>query len=1835
MRSIFLNKRLLFLATLSVFLSLSSVHARKIRLDREGDGNTVKNNITAAIAAANQSNDTIFIEGSDIDTFSGDFPQNFTNGNITFLGKNTNPDSFPVLTIRGTNWNHFWNNVGNCTTRFENVVLQNCSSISNQNNSHKCVIENVVIRGYTNNAVFAINGDNSNAITIKNTIFINNKRPIFPKLSSHNSLDPYGSVINCTFYNNDTVNADDPGQARSLLTVSNCIFHPTNKNIALTDSLRNVYTYCLLPTSARSSPWGIGCDFKDDPKFIKTTPSAATDFRIFKDSPAREKGTTTNAPPKDISGNPRDPHPDIGAWEWIDTNVAPVGINLSNSSIAENNSIGVLVGTFSTIDSNASDTHTYLLVSGDTTSFSIRNDSLFAGRVFDYESKSTYSVRVRSTDRGGLSFDTTFNIRITDVNEAITAVSLSSSTIAENLPGGTLIGILISTDPDSNDTHSYSFISGDTAFFSIRSDSLLSKVSFNYEEDSIYTITILSTDSDGHYLDQTFNIRISDIKEPPESLYISSTTVPENVPSNTLIGRFTTIDRDSGSSFTYSFASGISDNTNFSISGDSLLTKSMLDYEDKKQYTIMVRSYDGNHSITDTFTITVTNVNDRPTAIILADTTVEDSTAANTIIGTLAATDQDSNEVFTYSLPVYGDNSYFRIDGDTLKADSVLSFIKKPVYSIRIKVKDMGGNSLSKDFNIIILSKPYILKEPSSAIAGEGKSVTFSIEAAGSLPLSYKWYSTSSPGMVIDSSPTLTINNLSMTQNGNSYYCAVSNKYGEILSRNCILTVYQKPTITANLEDTITVITDSSCTLSIAASGDSLFYLWIKNGSDTLSVNSSSVIFSSAKASDSGNYQCIIYNIADTLASEVTFLKVLIPPTFDSIPDSVEVSDGDTARIQIVVSGTPPFKYKWIKNGVDSAGSLAELVIPGVSISDNGSYYYCKVTNVVKTDSTPRIYLKVKAAPPVIDSQPASVSIIENQSAVFKIKAHGTALIHYKWFYQHDASTVLSDSATLILDSVKVERNNSRIFCQVSNIAGTVTSDTVTLQVYPERPLIFTNPLSQSTNVSKRVVFTVKATGTPPLSFRWYKVGTEEFIDTLDSLVLDPVQKTDAGDYYCIIKNGAGADTSDTANLIVDDELKAPAIISHPESQEKYMGDTAVFRVEATGFPPPRYRWFLNDRPLPGDTLNTLLLKGVTFDNHLDSVKCMVFNSEDTIYSNSAVLTITPAPIADFKATPTTIPVNGSVLFTNASSGIYSSTFWSFGDGTNSTENSPEHIYIKTGLYDVRLIVTGRAGSDTMIKPGLIYVYGKGENPVRITAKYLRGTEVEITLTNLDKIEPQIFPQVYDSLGIWISKFSLPKDKNTSQRLIAYSRNLFKDRSSFIDTLSLPEAKITWYLMNGLYLTNGQISPFNAGNGTEVLLMDKEVPSNPFTISGSHLGGDSVLITFNASTPIDTEKVDSVLICFALDSTALDYRGPFSSSFAAKEFTKSVVQKKIFNDIFSIGSYQIWCGVRLKGKNDSLSLPVISSFLTENTSIRNPISLRAEAISSSEIKLSWDDLNPDSISGIRIWYSVNQIPLGTVVRRSDYSLIELKSVQNSYIVGYLNYSTSYCFAVQVANKQGVWSNITEKSRINIKTKDPSGLPAVPNTIDLHSLRFDTMSSSIMLSWCVDTIGIGDSLELGISFSHNGFESVISQINQILPVKNQCDSTALKLHKISFNTEYFISMWLRKKGGQWALPVHSSQDYIVTPNFKREPLTFFDPALIFDTVYAFNNNLILSKDFNFGLKDVFIDTAVFYPGNAYNGMIVVGNGFYFAKKVIRPLSGSDCVIRLRPVSMPER
>lgn len=73
-------------------------------------------------------------------------------------------------------------------------------------------------------------------------------------------------------------------------------------------------------------------------------------------------------------------------------------------------------------------------------------------------------------------------------------------------------------------------------------------------------------------------------------------------------------------------------------------------------------------------------------------------------------------------------------------------------------------------------------------------------------------------------------------------------------------------------------------------------------------------------------------------------------------------------------------------------------------------------------------------------------------------------------------------------------------------------------------------------------------------------------------------------------------------------------------------------------------------------------------------------------------------PLPDFLGSPTTICPNGTVKFTDQSSGFPTSWTWTFPGGTPSTSTvqSPTVLYKTTGLYDVTLKVTNNFGSNTV-----------------------------------------------------------------------------------------------------------------------------------------------------------------------------------------------------------------------------------------------------------------------------------------------------------------------------------------------------------------------------------------------------------------------------------------------------------------------------------------------------------------------------------------------------------
>ena len=119
-------------------------------------------------------------------------------------------------------------------------------------------------------------------------------------------------------------------------------------------------------------------------------------------------------------------------------NGAPTDISLDNSSVAENAAVDTVVGALSSSDPDVGDTFTYSLAVGtgstDNSAFNISGSDLRTSAVFDFETKPSYSIRIRTTDLGGLWVEKAFTITVTDANDAPTDITLTPSTVAENSP---------------------------------------------------------------------------------------------------------------------------------------------------------------------------------------------------------------------------------------------------------------------------------------------------------------------------------------------------------------------------------------------------------------------------------------------------------------------------------------------------------------------------------------------------------------------------------------------------------------------------------------------------------------------------------------------------------------------------------------------------------------------------------------------------------------------------------------------------------------------------------------------------------------------------------------------------------------------------------------------------------------------------------------------------------------------------------------------------------------------------------------------------------------------------------------------------------------------------------------------------------------------------------------------------------------------------------------------------------------------------------------------------------------------------------------------------------
>lgn len=208
--------------------------------------------------------------------------------------------------------------------------------------------------------------------------------------------------------------------------------------------------------------------------------------------------------------------------------------------------------------------------------------------------------------------------------------------------------------------------------------------------------------------------KIGDFVVDGDDLY----TLDERTTAGGVVGLLTVIDQDDPVEATIEY-SLVTDETGEEASIDdvyelvrdidgttSLVVKAgvTLDYETAAHLSrdLWVRVTDGDDTVVFNVTMSVNDINEAPTDIVVTGGTITESSAVGSVVATLAAQDPDAtdqNASFTYTLVdaqgTAASNDFFMVDGASIKLKAGLDNAQVGTHTLYIKVADPRDSSLS------------------------------------------------------------------------------------------------------------------------------------------------------------------------------------------------------------------------------------------------------------------------------------------------------------------------------------------------------------------------------------------------------------------------------------------------------------------------------------------------------------------------------------------------------------------------------------------------------------------------------------------------------------------------------------------------------------------------------------------------------------------------------------------------------------------------------------------------------------------------------------------------------------------------------------------------------------------------------------------------------------------------------------------------------------------------------------------------------------------------------------------------------------------------------------
>lgn len=362
----------------------------------------------------------------------------------------------------------------------------------------------------------------------------------------------------------------------------------------------------------------------------------------------------------------------------------------------------------------------------------------------------------------------------------------------------------------------------------------------------------------------------------------------------------------------------------------------------------------------------------------------------------------------------------------------------------------ISGREFPPGYQILTISSgaittPLIGTHPASAQIANGSTATFSVAATGG-SLSYQWYSgtTGNTANPISGATSSSFTSPALTS-GASYWVRVSNTAGAANSNTATATVLNLVSITSH-PASISIASGNSTTFTVSATGTSPGYQWYSGTSGNTANPISGATansFTTPSLTTTTSYWVRVSNAVSSLDSNTATATVITAPAITTHPASSTVSNGSTKTFSVVATGTSP-TYQWY------SGNSSDLSNP-ISGATSSSYttpaltttksYWVRVSNLAGNANSNTATATV-VFPPVIISQPVSLTIKRNTNTTLSVVATGASLT-YQWYQGSSPSTTTSISgATSSSYTTPTLSSSKNYWVRVSNGAGNANSVT-------------------------------------------------------------------------------------------------------------------------------------------------------------------------------------------------------------------------------------------------------------------------------------------------------------------------------------------------------------------------------------------------------------------------------------------------------------------------------------------------------------------------------------------------------------------------------------------------------------------------------------------------------------------------------------------------------------------------------------------------------------------------------------------------------------------------